>query len=493
MQIDMRQQLQDAIIRSISPETILWIFIGVIVGIVFGALPGLTATTGVAIFTPLTFYMPFEVSMALLLGIYCGGYFAGSIPAILIKTPGAPGNAATIMDGYPMAAKGRAGEALALSTVSSVFGGIFSAFVLVLFAPLLGSLATKFGSAEYFAIGLLGLVCVASVSGKSLVKGIAAAIFGMLIGSIGMDPISGVLRFTFGSQNLSGGIALVPALIGFFAITEVLVKVDDFSDINTQNILKVNKVLTNLKDCFKYKWLLVKSSIIGTLIGALPGTGPTIASWVSYNEAKRGSKNSKDFGTGIPEGIIASEASNNAVSGGAMIPLLTLGIPGDTVTAILLGALMIQGITPGPMLIEQNYGLVASMLIILIVANLFMLGLGLLASKMFPYIVKTPQPILIPLIIVLCVVGGYANGSSYFDVQILMILGIVGYVLMKYGFPVPPIVLGLVLGPIIEPNFRRALISADMNPLIFFQRPISLTLIILTATILYFLTKTSNK
>jgi len=308
-----------------------------------------------------------------------------------------------------------------------------------------------------------------------------------------MDPISGVLRFTFGSQNLSGGISLIPALIGFFAITEVLLKVENYLETHTENVLQVTKVFANLRECFKYKWLLVKSSLIGTIIGALPGTGPTIASWVSYNEAKRSSKNPEDFGTGISEGIIASEASNNAVTGGAMIPLLTLGIPGDTVTAILLGALMIQGLTPGPMLIKDNYGIIASILIILIIANLCMLVLGLIASKMFPYIIKTPQSILIPLIIVLCVTGGFSYGSSYFDVQILIILGVLGYILIKYGFPIPPIVLGLVLGPIIEPNFRRALISADMNPFVFFQRPISLTIIILSALILFFITKTSSK
>ncbi|MFZ7103860.1 MAG: tripartite tricarboxylate transporter permease [Peptococcaceae bacterium] len=492
MQINMIQQVQTALINVLSFEMVLWVFIGVGIGIVFGALPGLTATTGVAVFTPMTFYMSFDVSMALLLGIFCGGYYAGSIPAILIKTPGAPGNAATILDGYTMAEQGKAGKALGLSIVSSVFGGIFSALVLLFFAPLLGNFATKFGSAEYFAVGLIGLVCVASVSGKSLVKGIAAALIGMILGCIGMDPISGIPRLTLGSQNLSGGISLIPALIGFFAITEVLVKVEEYSETCTENVLEVTKVVNNLRECFAYKWLLVKSSLIGTIIGALPGTGPTIASWVSYNEAKRSSKNPEEFGTGISAGVIASEAANNAVTGGAMIPLLTLGIPGDTVTAILLGALMIQGLTPGPMLIKENYGTIVSILIILIIANLFMLVLGLFASKMFPYIIRIPQAILIPLIIVLCVTGGFAYGSSYFDVKILLILGVFGFILNKYGFPIPPVVLGLVLGPIIEPNFRRALISAEMNPFIFFQRPLSLGLIILAVLILVFLTKTSK-
>ena len=321
---------------------------------------------------------------------------------------------------------------------------------------------------------------------------IAGAIIGMLLACIGMDPINGVLRFTFGSLNLSGGIALIPALIGFFAITEVLQKVENYTDTNSNNISKVKNVLGNAKDCLQYKWVLVKSSLIGTLIGALPGTGPTIASWVSYNEAKRSSKTPEKFGQGSEEGIIASESANNAVTGGAMIPLLTLGIPGDTVTAILLGALMIQGLTPGPMLLKQNYNILAEILWIFVIAYVFMLILGLFASRIFPYIIRTPMPVMVPIIIVLCIIGGYAYNNSFFDVKILFLLGIIGYVLMKFGFPIPPMVLGLVLGPIIEPNFRRALMGADMNPLVFVTRPVSLCIIIL-AVIMFILMQRSVK
>lgn len=482
--MDVLYEIQLAFFNTFTPEILLWVFIGVVVGLIFGALPGLTATTGVAVFTPVTFYMSFDISMALLLGIFCGGFYAGSIPAILIKTPGAPGNAATVLDGYPMAVSGRAGEALSYSITASFFGGVFSALALLIFAPVLGNFATKFGSAEYFAIGLLGLVCVAGVSGKSLLKGISGAIIGMLLGCIGMDPINGVNRFTFGSLNLSGGIELIPALIGFFAITEVFQKVENHNTLSNDSISHVSNILGNIKYCFKHKWLLVKSSIIGTIIGALPGTGPTIASWVSYNEAKRSSKTPEKFGQGAAEGLIASESANNAVTGGAMIPLLTLGIPGDTVTAILLGALMIQGITPGPMLITQNYNILAGILWIFIVANCFMLVLGLIASKFFPYIIRTPMSIMTPIIIVLCIIGAYACNNSFFDVKVLIILGIIGYVLMKFDFPIPPLVLGLVLGPIIEPNFRRALMGADMNPLIFVSRPISLIIMVLAVVIL---------
>ncbi len=488
----MIEELMTALITVMQPQVLLWIFIGVCVGLVFGAFPGLTATTGVAIFTPLTFYMEFNQSMALLLGIFCGGFYAGSIPAILINTPGAPGNAATVLDGYTMAAKGRAGEALALSIISSVFGGIFSAVALIAFAPLIGSFATRFGAAEYFAVGLLGLVCVASVSGKSFLKGIIAAALGMLIATVGMDPISGIYRFTFDNMYLSGGITMLPALIGLFAISEVFVKAENYRKDKQTPVIQVSKITSHFKNCFNYKWLMVKSSIIGMLVGALPGTGPTIASWVSYNEAKRTSKHPEEFGQGTPEGLIASEASNNAVTGGAMIPLLTLGIPGDTVTAILLGALMIQGLTPGPMLIENNFNILASILMILVVSNLFMLVMGLLASKLFPYISKTPDNILIPLIVVLCITGGYASANSFFDVLIVAVLGLLGFVMIKFGIPIPPLVLGLVLGPIIEPNFRRALVAADMNFMAFLERPIFLSIMALTAIMLYFLRKSSK-
>jgi len=486
--------IMQSLVDVLSLQSVFWIGLGTVVGILFGAAPGLTATTAVALFTPITFYMPLNISLSFLMGIYCGGFYAGSIPAILINTPGAPGNAATSMEGYPMARRGEAGHALSLSVTASYIGGTVSAFALLFFAPVIASLALKFGAPEYFAVAMVGLVCIAGVSGKSVVKGCIGACIGMFLGCIGMDPMDGLPRFTMGSVDLLSGIALIPALVGLFAITEVLANMeasDNPSEMIEQKI-SLKDVLPNLKEYFAAKWVLVKSIIIGIFVGAVPGTGPTIASWMAYNEAKRTSKQADKYGTGIPEGIIATEASNNAVTGGALIPLLTLGVPGDTVTAVLLGALMIQGLTPGPMLLVEHYDLVAKLLWILIFANVAMLVCGLLGSKFAPKILKLRPSILMPIVSVLCITGGYASNSSFFDAYMVIAIGVGGYVLSKFGFPIAPIVLGLILGPIIEPNMRIALTSSNLNPLVFVSTPISAGLIILSFVLVWVMNRTGS-
>ena len=489
MELQTLQAIPAALMGVLNFECLGWIALGTIVGILFGAAPGLTATTAVALFTPITFYMSLDVAMSFLMGIYCGGFYAGSIPAILINTPGAPGNAATVLDGYTMAKNGEAGQALGHSIVSSWLGGTVSAFALLIFAPLIASIALKFGAPEYFAVAMLGLVCIAGVSGKSMVKGVAGACIGMFLGTIGMDPIDGLPRFTMGNLHLMGGIALIPALVGLFAITEVLAKCESSSTDSGHIITQVNKSLPNLRLYITHKWMLLKSIVIGIIIGAIPGTGPTIASWMAYNEAKRGSEHPEKFGTGIPEGIMSAESSNNAVTGGALIPLLTLGVPGDTVTAVLLGALMIQGLTPGPMLMVERYDLVASLLWILLFANAVMLGMGLLGSRYFPYILKMPIGILMPVVSVLCITGGYAVNNSFFDAMMVVVIGFSGYVLLKLGFPVAPIVLGLILGPIIEPNMRMALLGYELNPLVFVSTPISAGLLVTSFVLVYIMNK----
>lgn len=483
-----------SLLGVLNLETIFWISLGTIVGILFGAAPGLTATTAVALFTPITFYMPLNTSLSFLMGIYCGGFYAGSIPAILINTPGAPGNAATVMDGYPMAKRGEAGRALSLSCTASWIGGTVSAFALLFFAPIIASIALKFGAPEYFAVAALGLVCIAGVSGKSVTKGIAGACIGMFLGCIGMDPMDGLPRFTLQNVNLMGGIALIPALVGLFAITEVLGKMEESDkpgEIVAQKI-ELKDVIPRLSDYVENKWNLLKSIIIGIFVGAVPGTGPTIASWMAYNEAKRGSKHPEKFGTGISDGIIATESSNNAVTGGALIPLLTLGVPGDTVTAVLLGALMIQGLTPGPMLLIDHFDLVSTLLWILIIANVTMLWMGLLASKFAPKILKLPVSILMPVVSVLCITGGYASNNSYFDAAMVVVIGLGGYILSKFGFPVAPIVLGLILGPIIEPNMRIALEGSHLNPLVFVSTPLAAGLLILSFVLVWVMNRSGQ-
>ena len=446
MELSAIQTVVSSFMDVLNFDCLLWIALGTLIGIVFGAAPGLTATTAVALFTPITFYMPLNISLSFLMGMYCGGFYAGSIPAILINTPGAPGNAATVMDGYPMAKNGQAGRALSVSVTSSYIGGTLSAFALLVFAPIIAKIALKFGAPEYFAVAVLGLVCIAGVSGRSIVKGIAGATIGMFLSTIGMDPIDGLPRFTLDSVYLMGGIALIPALVGLFAITEVLSKVDKMDDENNKVITQISGIMPHFSEYWHNKWLILKSSIIGILVGAVPGTGPTIASWMAYNEAKRSAKDPEKYGTGIPEGVMATEASNNAVTGGALIPLLTLGVPGDTVTAVLLGALMIQGLTPGPMLLTEHYDLVAFLLWILIFANIVMLLMGLLSSKFAPYILKIPVKILMPIVCVLCITGGYAANNSFFDAAMVIVIGLGGYILMSFGFPVAPVVLGLILG-----------------------------------------------
>ena len=482
MELSAIQTVVSSFMDVLNFDCLLWI---ALIGIVFGAAPGLTATTAVALFTPITFYMPLNISLSFLMGMYCGGFYAGSIPAILINTPGAPGNAATVMDGYPMAKNGQAGRALSVSVTSSYIGGTLSAFALLIFAPIIAKIALKFGAPEYFAVAVLGLVCIAGVSGRSIVKGIAGATIGMFLSTIGMDPIDGLPRFTLDSVYLMGGIALIPALVGLFAITEVLSKVDKMDDENNKVITQISGIMPHFSEYWHNKWLILKSSIIGILVGAVPGTGPTIASWMAYNEAKRSAKDPEKYGTGIPEGVMATEASNNAVTGGALIPLLTLGVPGDTVTAVLLGALMIQGLTPGPMLLTEHYDLVAFLLWILIFANIVMLLMGLLSSKFAPYILKIPVKILMPIVCVLCITGGYAANNSFFDAAMVIVIGLGGYILMSFGFPVAPVVLGLILGPIIEPNMRMALIGSGLNPFVFISTPLSAGLLVLAFVLVW--------
>jgi putative tricarboxylic transport membrane protein len=486
-----------ALLKLFDPQIIMWLLLGVFVGILFGAIPGLTATTAIALFTPMTFGMSFDAAFSFLMAIFCGGLYGGSIPAILIRTPGAPGNAATALDGYPLANKGRAGEALFLSVFSSWIGGTASALALIMFAPLIANLALKFGPQEYFSVSLFGLSCIAGLAGKSLAKGLFAGLFGMLLGTIGMDPIDGVARFTFNEINLLRGIAIVPALVGFFAITEVLAKTEGIGKKDNVSIPQVSINYANIKEYLKAyltrKWLVFRSAAIGTIVGAIPGTGAATASWISYNEAQRSSKHPEEFGQGSLDGLIASETSNNAISGGAMIPLLTLGIPGDTATAVLLGALTIQGLVPGPLLLMENRAILPTILWMLLLGNVFMLLFGVLGSRFFPKILSVPQQILMPIILVLCVTGSYAVDNSYFDIKLAIALGVLSYFMMKYGFPLAPAVLGLILGVIIEPNFRRTLVANDMDPSIFVTSPISCLFLLLTAFTMYVVLKRRSK
>ena len=474
--MELLQNLAAGGIHLLSLEVWAFMVLGVLVGIVFGAIPGLTATTAMAMFTPITFALTPYSAFAFLLGIYCGGYYAGSIPAILLKTPGAPGNAATCVDGYPMREKGQAGKALSLSVTSSMIGGVFSALALIIFAPLIGEIGYLFGAPEYFAVAMLGMTCLASICGKDLAKGIISGLLGMCIALIGQDSITGMTRFTFGSVQMISGVTLIPGLIGIFAMTEVLNKAEDMGRETKGTITDFSFYPPKLADYIHIKWILFKSCVIGTLIGAIPGTGPSIASWMAYNEAKRASKHPEEYGKGSPEGVIACESSNNAVTGGAMIPLTTLGIPGDSVTAILLGALMIHGMTPGVTFVNEHTDMLYFFFIVLIISNFVMWAFGLLGSKLFPYILSVPTQILMPFVGVFCICGVYASANTYFSLYVIVVIGAVGYLLIKCGFSMAPMALGFVLGPTIEDNLQRALIAGNGSPLAMFSSPLSIGL-----------------
>ncbi len=472
-------ELLEALSLLADLSVVLWLVGGVAIGIVFGAAPGLTATAGVAVATPLTFTLDFGASMALLLGIYCGGYFAGSIPAILINTPGAPGNAATALDGYPMARRGEADRAIVLALTSSLIGGLISIAVLLVAAPPLARFALQFTSVEYFALALFGLLCVAGVSGGSLLKGIAAAAIGAYVGAVGIDPVSGIERLTFGLPALLSGVPLLPALLAFFAVTELLAQCRPGAAGEVLPVQRRARLGAVLAEQARNGWLAVKSGAVGTFIGMLPGTGPTIAAWIAYGEAARTAHRrpgETKMGEGAPRGVIAPEVANNAVTGGALVPLLTLGIPGDTVTAVLIGALLIQGIDPGPFFIREQPVLFVEILLLLLGANLCLVAFGLAGRRLFSLVLRIPVHALVPAIAVLCAAGGFAVNNSGFDVLLVALLGLGAYVLVAFGFQMAPLVLGLVLGPILETNLRNALTVHEMDLTVFVTRPISAAL-----------------
>lgn len=466
------------LINALTLQNIMFMFLGVAAGILFGSLPGLTATMGVALMLPLTFGMVPETGMFLLLGVYCGGTYGGSITAILIKTPGTPASAATAEDGYALAREGRAGEALRMATFASTAAGLFSALILLFVAPQLAQFALKFGPTEFFALAVFGLAMISSVSGKSLLKGMIMGALGMLVATIGLDPIGAVPRLTFNNDNLMGGIALIPALIGLFAISEILTRSQAAHEVVKERNAYVDTKLPFRKAISYWKTIL-KSSAIGTFIGAIPGTGAAIASFLSYNEAKRVAKDKDQYGKGSLDGIAASEAGNNGVTGSTLIPLLTLGIPGDTVTAIMLGALMMQGLTPGPQLFVNYAGIVYTIMVGLLIVNLIMYIQGSLATRLFVHITRIPVNVLLPILLTLCFIGAYAVNNTLFDAKLMMMFGLIGFIMPKFGYPVTPMLLGIILGPIAENSLRQALILSDGSWLVFFTRPISAIFIFL--------------
>ena len=479
--MELFQQLGLGFLDILTVKSLLAISLGVVTGITVGALPGLSATMSIAVLTPLTFLLAPQIGIALLLGVYVGGIYGGSITAILLRTPGTPSSIATTFDGYPLAQQGNAGKALYLALVASVIGGLISAAVLIVLAPQIARFALKFGPVEYFGLTIFGISIIASVSGENLLKGLIAGIIGILLSTVGMDQVTGVARFTFGTTALLSGFNLIPVLIGIFAVSEILYLIKEKREtVLLEEGGKIDRLSLSWREFKEQFWNIIRSSFIGTFVGIVPGTGGGIAAFLAYDVAKRQSRHPERFGTGSLEGVASAEASNNATTGGALVPMLTLGIPGDPSTAVLISAFMIQGMQPGPLLLQTDSRTVFSLFAGLVIANILLFGFGLIGIRAFSKVVHIPIRILAPSVLVLCFVGSYSIANSLLDVAIMLGMGVVGYLMRKYGFPGAPLVIGLILGPVNEAALRRALSASRGNWLTFLENPIFLVFFALT-------------
>lgn len=463
----------------LDPFMLAVILGGTVLGVVVGALPGLSGSTTAALLLPLTIGMGPVASIAFLGSIYCAANFGGSITAILINTPGDPSASATAYDGYPMAVRGEAGRALGISTVASAIGGIFSIIVLIVAAPVLARAAYNFGPPEYFALAIFGLSMLGAVGSSAGIRNLIAGAFGVLLATIGLDLTTGVERFTFGIPELSEGLNLVPVLTGLFAISEMLVQASALHRQPERQSLTAVR-LPSLADIRKCGRAIGLSSVLGTFIGILPALGATTAALIAYSETKRWSKYKSEFGQGAVEGVAGPEAANNAAVGGSMVPTLALGIPGSTTTAIILAGLIVQGVRPGPHLFTEQPVLLYAVFSSMLAANLIYLVLGLVAAKVFARITLIPDPFLWPAVFVFAVVGAYGPNQSFIDVWVMLIFGVIGFVLKRYGFSPAPLVMGLVLGTMVEETLKQSLLIFDQDWLRFFSRPIVVVLFAIT-------------
>jgi putative tricarboxylic transport membrane protein len=463
--------------------TIGFLLLGTAIGITFGAIPGLTSTMSLALFTPLTFGLDPKLAIVFLIAIYAAAVYGGSLSAILINVPGTPSAIVTGLEGYPMGQRGEAGRAIGLATLASAIGGLFGMLVLMLVAPAVAKFALKLHSSEYALVALLGISLIAYISGENIVKGLLAGFIGLLIATVGMDPMGAYPRFTFGLADLVGGVELIPALIGIFGVTEVFMQVE-LGLVQKAERQKISGILSCLSEIKRFWGVILRSSPIGTFIGAVPGAGGSIAAMTSYAIEKRVSKSGIDFGTGVPEGIVAPESANNASVGGALIPMLTLGVPGDPMTAVLIGALLFHGLAPGPLLFQEHPDFISAIFIALTLSCFLILLFGIGGSKLLAKLLTIPKYVLMPAIMIFCVVGSYTIRQSLFDIGVAIACGILGYLLRKVEVPIAPIALGLILGPLLEDNLRRTLMVSGGSFAPFITRPGSLMLTILIIIIL---------
>lgn len=469
-------------VNVMDPFVIGLMVLGISLGILMGSIPGMTATMTIAVLLSFTFTMEPAHGMMLLLGIYGGAVYAGSIPAILIRTPGTPSAAATIFDGYPLAQKGEAGRAIRVSTIASFVGGVISVLALMFFSPVIANAALRFRSPEFFALAVFGLTIIASVSGDSLTKGMISGLLGMLVASVGIDPITGFHRFTFDIPELLTGVEFIAVMIGLFGIAEGLREYSEGIDKDQEKVDQdISGRLPSFSDIRAIAPVSTASGVLGALIGAIPGAGGDIAAFITYNEATRWLKNAApSFGDGNVRGVAAAESGNNASTGGALIPTLTLGIPGDSVSAILIGALLVHDVNPGPGLYKDQPELLYTIFVGFLIIYVFILIFGLLGANYWAKIINVPKQFLWPIILLLCVIGAIALRGNLFDAWVMLGAGLLGYMMRLRGFPLAPMVLGLILSPIAEVNLRRSLSLSGGSPDIFLGSPLALIILLLS-------------
>ena len=454
--------------------------IGVFLGLVVGMIPGMTISTGIIIVLPVTFVLPADISIALLLGLYVGGMTGGSFSAILLNIPGTPSASATAVDGFAMAIKGEAGRALGIAITASFVGGLFSFLCLFFIAPLLANIALEFRTEDMFSLVFFGLTIICSFATKSLVKGLISAALGLALVTIGQDPVMGTPRFTFGQADLMAGVHFLTAMIGLFAIPQLVDNLKN-TEGGRQVQARVTSILPALSDLKAIRLPVCIGSIIGSFLGMLPGAGGPIAAFISYDYSRRAAKNQTDFGQGTPEGVAAPESANNAVTGGALIPMMTLGIPGDPVTAILIGALMIHGLAPGPLLFMERGDFAYGIIFSFFWANIFNFIIALLGLRFLIKLLAAPRALLMPTVAVLCVIGSYALRNNFFDVYVMLFFGFIGITMRWLDMPIVPMLLALVLGNQLEEHLRVALTSSRGDISIFFSSPISIGFLCLSA------------
>jgi putative tricarboxylic transport membrane protein len=481
----MIEAIPQALSLIFTVEGMFVLTFGTMLGIVLGALPGIGSTVAVAMILPFTLTMTQAPAILLLLAIYAGSVYGGSISAILINTPGTPQSAATCLDGFPMAQRGEAGKALGWATIASVVGGLTSAVVLIFAAPQLAAFALNFGPIETFSLILLGLTCIISVSEGSMVKGLIAGFLGLFLSTVGGDPLTGEARFTFGNFQLIAGFNLLAVVIGVFALSEVLIRASAMSNTDNKLVKFSGIVLPKLSEWSGRVKGLVKSVLIGNVIGILPGTGAATAAFISYAEARRSAPTRDNFGKGEPDGLIASEAANNAVTGGALVPTMALGIPGDAITAVMLATLTLHGVTPGVRLMSENPVLMAAIFLGFFIINLMLLPFGMIVSKLAAPILRIKEAYMLVMISLLCTVGVFFVRGNPFDLLVMAFAGIFGFVLRRQGFPMAPLVIGMVLGPTLEISLRQGLIITDGSFAAFFTgHPIAAVLAVVALVML---------